>query len=101
MANLGSQPGLLPRTVGHGFGIVGAIFGLDAVATAVNPNFVSLFPFRAAGIAGDVAAAVSLVFIAMAGWLVWASDYRRRKMLAAISRRQSAERARFDEKTDR
>jgi hypothetical protein len=100
MANLGYQPGLLPRTIGHGFGIVGAMFGMDAIATAVNPHFVSLFPFQAGGIDRDIAAVVSLAFIAVAAWLVWASDYRRRKMLAAISRRQSAKHGQIDDKAD-
>jgi hypothetical protein len=92
MSYLTFQPGLLPRTVGHGCGVIGVMFGLDAVATMINPHFVSLFPFQAGGIERDAAAVISLAMIAVAGWLVWASEYRRRKTLAALTRKRVSQR---------
>jgi len=92
MRHPGAQVGLLTRTIGHALGVVGAIFGLDAIATAINPHFLVLFPFEAAGLERDSAAVVSLSMMAVGAWLLWARDYHRRKTLAALSRSEPVER---------
>jgi len=91
MRHPGAQVGLFTRTIGHGLGVIGAIFGLEAIATAINPHFVVLFPFDGVGLERDSAAVVSLSMMAVGAWLVWARDYHRRKTLSALSRSEPSE----------
>lgn len=101
MSGPGSQFGLLSRAIGHGFGIVGAVFALDAVATTVNPHLARLFPFPADGIGQEAAAVVAVALIVAAMWLVWVQDYRRRKTLAALSRTRPTVRNPLDKDAER
>ena len=67
----------LQRWVGHGFGVVGALYAINSILTSVDPRFLQLFPFEAGGIRQGTAALVALGLIAIATWLVWDKDARK------------------------
>lgn len=58
------------RAFGHSFGVLGAIMGLNAIATSIDPQFLQLFPLRDIGIQQTSAALISIGLIALAAWLV-------------------------------
>ena len=58
------------RAFGHSFGVLGAIMGLNAIATSIDPQFLQLFPLRDIGIQQTSAALISVGLIALAAWLV-------------------------------
>jgi hypothetical protein len=60
----------MSRAFGHSFGVLGAVMGLNAIATSIDPQYLQLFPLRDIGIQQTSAALVSIGLIALAGWLV-------------------------------
>jgi len=61
---------MMGRAFGHSFGVLGAIMGLNAIATSIDPQYLQLFPFRDIGIQQTSAALISIGLIALAAWLV-------------------------------
>lgn len=64
------KPSLPSRAFGHTFGVLGAVMGLNAIATSIDPRFLGLFPFSDTGLQQTSAALVSVGLFALAGWLV-------------------------------
>ena len=58
------------RACGHSFGVLGAVMGLNAIATSIDPHYLSLFPLSDIGIQQTSAALMSVGLIALAAWLV-------------------------------
>jgi len=58
------------RFLGHSLGILGAILGLNAIATSIDPFYVRLFPLADTGIQQLPAALIAVGLIAIAAWLV-------------------------------
>jgi hypothetical protein len=58
------------RAFGHSFGVLGAVMGLNAIATSIDPHYLRFFPLSDAGIQQTSAALVSVGLIALAAWLV-------------------------------
>lgn len=65
-----AKPSLPSRAFGHTFGVLGALMGLNAIATSIDPRYLSLFPFADTGIEQTSAALVSIGLFALAAWLV-------------------------------
>ena len=55
---------------GHSFGVLGAVMGLNAIATSIDPHYLHLFPLSDTGIQQASAALISVGLIALAAWLV-------------------------------
>lgn len=64
------KPNLTMRAIGHAFGVLGVVMGFNAIATSINPRYLSLFPFEATGIQQAPAGLISVGLIALAMWLV-------------------------------
>jgi len=62
--------GFVSHAFGHSFGVLGAVMGLNAIATSIDPQYLQLFPLRDIGIEQTSAALVSIGLIALAAWLV-------------------------------
>ncbi len=73
-----SKPNLTARLVGHIFGVLGAMMGIDSIVTSVNPQFMRLFPFQASGIQQTSAGLISIGLIALGLWLVLEREGRSR-----------------------
>jgi hypothetical protein len=58
------------RAFGHSFGVLGAVMGLNAIATSIDPRYLQLFPLNDIGIQQTSAALISVGLIALAAWLV-------------------------------
>jgi hypothetical protein len=58
------------RACGHSFGVLGAVMGLNAIATSIDPHYLRFFPLSDAGVQQTSAALVSIGLIALAAWLV-------------------------------
>jgi hypothetical protein len=71
-----TKPSLTFRIVGHSFGVIGAIMGIDAIVTSINPRFLRLFPYEFSGIQQTSAALISIGLVALALWLVSERDQR-------------------------
>jgi hypothetical protein len=74
-----SKPSLTSRAFGHTFGVLGAVMGLNAIATSIDPRYLQLFPFGDTGIQQTSAALISVGMFALAAWLVADSGRRRAK----------------------
>ncbi len=70
MSRRPSKPTLTIRMIGHAFGVLGAVMGLNAVATSIDPGYQRLFPFEGTGIQQTAAGLISVGLIALALWLV-------------------------------
>jgi hypothetical protein len=64
------KPSFTVRTTGHLLGVLGAVTGLDALATSVDPHYLTLFPFSDTGVQQAPAALISIGLIALASWMV-------------------------------
>jgi hypothetical protein len=64
------KPSLTMRAIGHAFGVLGAVMGLNAIATSIDPRYLRLFPFEQTGIQQAPAGLISVGLIALAMWLV-------------------------------
>jgi hypothetical protein len=71
-----NKSALTARIIGHAFGVLGAIMGIDAIATSINPRFLRLFPFEFSGIQQTSAALISIGLVALALWLVAEREQR-------------------------
>ena len=69
-AKLNIKLDVMGRAFGHSFGVLGAIMGLNAIATSIDPQFLQLFPLRDIGIQQTSAALISVGLIALAALLV-------------------------------
>ncbi|HEY1504792.1 MAG TPA: hypothetical protein VGF92_10875 [Stellaceae bacterium] len=58
------------RAFGHSLGVLGAVMGLNAIATSIDTRYLRLFPLNDMGIQQTSAALVSVGLIALAAWLV-------------------------------
>jgi hypothetical protein len=65
-----SKPTLTMRATGHAFGVLGAVMGLNAIATSIDPRYLSFFPFADSGVEQTPAALISVGLIALAMWMV-------------------------------
>ncbi|HWE73734.1 MAG TPA: hypothetical protein VG328_11290 [Stellaceae bacterium] len=61
---------MMYRALGHAVGVLGAVMGLNAVATSIDPHYLHFFPFNDTGIQQTSAALISVGLIALAAWLV-------------------------------
>jgi hypothetical protein len=77
-----TKPRLTSRAFGHAFGVLGAVMGLNAIATSIDPRYLRLFPLGDTGIQQTSAALISVGMIALAAWLV--ADPGRRRAKAKI-----------------
>ena len=66
-----NKPTLTARLIGHAFGVLGAMMGINSVVTSVNPRFLHLFPFEASGIQQTSAGLISIGLIALGMWMIW------------------------------
>jgi hypothetical protein len=67
-----AKPSIMSRTFGHTVGVLGAVMGLNAIATSIDPHYLHLFPLSDTGIQQASAALISVGLIALAAWLVTA-----------------------------
>ncbi|HEV8015326.1 MAG TPA: hypothetical protein VGP48_07315 [Stellaceae bacterium] len=74
-----TKPSLTSRAFGHSLGVLGAVMGLNAIATSIDPHYLRLFPFGDTGIQQTSAALISVGLIALAAWLVANPGRRRAK----------------------
>jgi hypothetical protein len=65
-----SKPNLTMRATGHAFGVLGAVMGLNAIATSIDPRYLQFFPFADSGVQQTPAALISVGLIALAMWMV-------------------------------
>ena len=65
-----AKPSIMSRAFGHSIGVLGAVMGLNAIATSIDPHFLRLFPLSDTGIQQTSAALISVGLIALAAWLV-------------------------------
>ncbi|HEY1980553.1 MAG TPA: hypothetical protein VGH13_10740 [Xanthobacteraceae bacterium] len=70
MTHRAAKPSLTMRAIGHAFGVLGVVMGLNAIATSIDPRYLRLFPFEATGIQQAPAGLISVGLIALAMWLV-------------------------------
>jgi len=70
MIRRSAKSSLVSRTLGHAFGVLGAVMGLNAVATSIDPHYLHLFPLSDTGIQQTSAALISVGLIALAAWMV-------------------------------
>lgn len=61
---------LTMRATGHAVGILGAVMGLNAIATSIDPRYLRFFPFGDTGVEQTPAALISVGLIALAMWMV-------------------------------
>lgn len=61
---------IVSRACGHSAGVLGAVMGLNAIATSIDPHYLELFPLSDIGIQQTSAALVSIGLIALAAWLL-------------------------------
>ena len=62
--------GTVSRAFGHSFGVLGAMMGLNAIATSIDSHYLQLFPLSDIGIQQTSAGLISVGLIALAAWLV-------------------------------
>jgi hypothetical protein len=67
-----AKTSIMSRAFGHAVGVLGAVMGLNAVATSIDPHYLHLFPLSDTGIQQTSAALISVGLIALAAWLVTA-----------------------------
>lgn len=65
-----AKPSIMSRAFGHTVGVFGAVMGLNAIATSIDPRYLRLFPLSDTGIQQTSAALISVGLIALAAWLV-------------------------------
>ena len=65
-----AKPSIMSRAFGHSVGVLGAVMGLNAIATSIDPHYLHLFPLNDTGIQQTSAALISVGLIALAAWLV-------------------------------
>ena len=65
-----AKPSVMSRAFGHAFGVLGALMGINAVVTSIDPHYLSLLPLNDIGIEQGAAALISIGLIALAAWLV-------------------------------
>lgn len=65
-----SKPSLTMRATGHVVGVLGAVMGLNAIATSIDPRYLGFFPFAETGVQQTSAALISVGLIALAMWMV-------------------------------
>lgn len=65
-----SKPSLHLRATGHALGVLGAVMGLNAIATSIDPRYLQFFPFGDSGVQQTSAALISVGLFALAFWLV-------------------------------
>jgi hypothetical protein len=65
-----AKPSLTSRAIGHALGVIGAVMGLNAIATSIDPRYLRLFPFGDSGVQQTAAALISVGLIALALWLI-------------------------------
>jgi hypothetical protein len=58
------------RATGHAFGVLGAVMGLNAIATSIDPRYLRFFPFGDSGVEQTPAALISVGLIALGMWMV-------------------------------
>jgi hypothetical protein len=64
------KPSIMSRAFGHSVGVLGAVMGLNAIATSIDPHYLHFFPLSDTGIQQTSAALISVGLIALAAWLV-------------------------------
>jgi hypothetical protein len=69
-----AKPSIMSRALGHSVGVLGAVMGLNAIATSIDPHYLHLFPLSDTGIQQSSAALISVGLIALAAWLVTVRD---------------------------
>jgi hypothetical protein len=70
MIRRASKPNLTLRATGHVVGVLGAVMGLNAIATSIDPRYLRFFPFGDTGVEQTPAALISVGLIALAMWMV-------------------------------
>ncbi|HLI21589.1 MAG TPA: hypothetical protein VKV32_10755 [Stellaceae bacterium] len=65
-----SKPSITMRATGHVVGVLGAVMGLNAIATSIDPRYLAYFPFAETGVQQTPAALISVGLIALAMWMV-------------------------------
>lgn len=65
-----SKPSLSMRATGHAVGVLGAVMGLNALATSIDPRYLRYFPFADTGVQQTSAALISVGLIALATWMI-------------------------------
>lgn len=70
MIRRSSKPNMTMRATGHAFGVLGAVMGLNAIATSIDPRYLQFFPFGDSGVQQTSAALISVGLFALALWLV-------------------------------
>jgi hypothetical protein len=70
MIRRAAKPRIVSHALGHSVGVLGAVMGLNAIATSIDPHYLQLFPLNDIGIQQTSAALISVGLIALAAWLL-------------------------------
>ena len=65
-----SKANLTMRATGHVVGVLGAVMGLNAIATSIDPRYLRFFPLGDSGVEQTAAALIGVGLIALALWMV-------------------------------